>query len=185
MKSIAPESTGENRILHLVERFTHIGETAMHDLPIYNHALEVDAIGFESTEAGWLGVLITPWFINVILLPHQKQDAVLPLGERVTHELASGEHMFTVGEDDELGRYDFITLASPTLRFKSHQAARDAAQKALSKLLSPPDEANDAVSEQPVRFMSTEQKGKERRAFLRGLIRGDRSVNASDETRLK
>jgi [NiFe] hydrogenase assembly HybE family chaperone len=180
MRSVVPGQPDEDRILHLVERFTHIGETAMCDLPIYNHALEVDAIGFESTEAGWLGVLITPWFINVILLPKQTQEATIPLGEKVTHELVSGEHEFTVGEDDELGRYDFITLASPTLRYKSHQAARDAAQKALVKLLTPPDEARAVIPEQPVHFVSAEQKGKERRAFLRGLIRSDRSANASD-----
>ncbi|MDH3948271.1 MAG: [NiFe]-hydrogenase assembly chaperone HybE, partial [Gammaproteobacteria bacterium] len=104
----------EDRVTKLVDRFTHIGVTAMRDLPIYNHNLEVEAVGFQPTDNGWLGVLITPWFINVILLPEQKSAASLPLGEKLTHELVSGEHVFTVGEDEELGCYDFITLASPT-----------------------------------------------------------------------
>jgi len=180
MSSVIPDQSGEDRILQLVARFTHIGENAMRELPIYNHALQVDAIGFELTEAGWLGVLITPWFINVMLLPKQKQEAKMPLGEKVTHELVSGEHEFIVGEDDELGRYDFITLASPTLRYKSHQAARDAAQKALGKLLNTPEAAKVAIPEQPVHFVSAEQKGKERRAFLRGLIRNERPSDVSD-----
>jgi [NiFe] hydrogenase assembly HybE family chaperone len=163
----------EERITKLVDRFTHIGKTAMRDLPIYNHNLEVEAVGFQPTDNGWLGVLITPWFINVILLPEQKSAASLPLGEKLTHELASGEHEFIVGEDDELGHYDFITLASPTLKFKSQQVARDAAEKALTKLLTPPDEYQEQIPEQPVQFVSTEQKGKQRRKFLRGLLGKD------------
>ena len=175
-----PDPSGEDRILQLVDRFTHIGETAMRELPIYNHALQVEAIGFKPTAAGWLGVLITPWFINVMLLPKHKQETTMPLGEKVTHKLISGEHDFSVGEDDELGRYDFLTLASPTLKYKSHQAACEVAQKALAKLLTPPGEAENTVSEQPVHFVTSEQKGKERRAFLRGLIPSERPTEVSD-----
>ena len=170
----------EDRITKLVERFTHIGETAMRDLPIYNHNLEVEAVGFQPMENGWLGVLITPWFINVILLPEQKSSASKPLGEKLTHELASGEHEFTVGEDDELGCYDFITLASPTLKYKSQHAARAAAEKALHKLLTPPEEYQEQIPEQPVQFVSTEQKGKKRRAFLRGLLGKDAATDKAE-----
>ena len=86
-----------------------------------------------------------------------------------------------MGEDDELGRYDFITLASPTLGFKSQQTAREAAEKALSKLMTPPDEYQEQLPEQPVEFGSTEQKGKQRREFLRGLLRkGDTNAEKSD-----
>ena len=171
----------EDRITKLVERFTHIGLTAMRDLPIYNHNLEVEAVGFQPTDNGWLGVLITPWFINVILLPEQRSAATVPLGDKVTHELASGEHEFSVGEDDELGRYDFITLASPTLNFKSQLAAREAAEKALTNLTRPPDEYQEQIPEQAVEFVSPEQKGKQRREFLRGLLRkGDTSAEKSD-----
>ncbi len=176
MSSEHSEQADEARVRQLVERFSRIGETTMRDLPIYNHALQVEAIGFQTTQTGWLGVLITPWFINVMLLPQQKQQAALPLGEKVSHTLPSGEHEFTVGEDDEMGCYDFLTLASPTLRYKTHQAARDAAYKALGKLLAPPEETDAAIVEQPVHFVSAEQKGKARRAFLRGLITGEDSA---------
>lgn len=171
----------EERITRLVQRFTHIGKTAMRDLPIYNHNLEVEALSFQLTDDGWLGVLITPWFINVILLPEQKSVATVPLGDKVNHELASGEHVFSVGEDDELGRYDFITLASPTLNFKSQQAAREAAEKALAKLLTPPEQYQEHIPEQAVEFVSPEQKGKQRREFLRGLVgKGDSNAGKSD-----
>ncbi len=160
----------EDRITKLVTRFTHIGETGMRDLPIYNNHLEVEAVGFRRTENGWLGVLITPWFINVILMPEQKSASNVPLGNKRTHELASGEHVFTVGEDEELGSYEFITLASPTFKYKSQQAARDISEKALLKLCTPPEEYQEEVPEQAVQFVSAEQKNKQRRAFLRGLL---------------
>ena len=162
--------TTEDRITKLVARFTHIGETRMRDLPIYNHHLEVEAVGFQPTDNGWLGVLITPWFINVILLPEQKSLANLPLGEKITHKLVSGEYVFTVGEDDELGCYDFITVASPTRNYKTQEAARDASEKVLHKLLTPPEEYQEGIPEPPMQFVSAEQKSKHRRAFLRGLV---------------
>lgn len=174
------EDVKEDRVTRLVERFTHIGETGMRELPIYNHHLEVEAVDFRLTDKGWFGVLITPWFINVIILPDKRSAASLPLGEKISHELASGEHIFSVGEDDELGGYDFITLASPTLQFKSQQAARDLAEKALTKLLTPPDEYQEQLPEQPVKFVSTEQKGNQRREFLRGLLgKNDSSAEKS------
>lgn len=175
-----PNQITEDRITKLVHRFTHIGETGMRDLPIYNHNLEVEAVGFELTENGWFGVLITPWFINAILLPEQKSAASGPLGEKLTHELASGEHVFIVGEDDEVGGYDFITLASPTLNYKSQQVARAAAEKALTKLLTPVDEYQEQVPEQRVQFVSPEKKGKQRRNFLRGLLGKDAASNTAD-----
>lgn len=175
-----PNQITEDRITKLVHRFTHIGETGMRDLPIYNHNLEVEAVGFELTENGWFGVLITPWFINAILLPEQKSAASGPPGEKLTHELASGEHVFNVGEDDEVGGYDFITLASPTLKYKSQQVARAAAEKALTKLLTPVDEYQEQVPEQRVQFVSPEKKGKQRRKFLRGLLGKDAASNTAD-----
>jgi [NiFe] hydrogenase assembly HybE family chaperone len=170
----------EDRITKLVQRFTHIGDTGMRDLPIYNHNLVVEAVGFQPMENGWLGVLITPWFINVIFLPEHKTSASKPLGEKLSHELASGIHEFSVGEDDELGYYDFITLASPTLKYKSQQAARAAAEKALYKLMTPPEEYQEQIPEQPVQFVAPEQKGKQRRKFLRGLLGKDATSDSAD-----
>ena len=170
----------EDRITKLVDRFTHIGESGMRDLPIYNHNLEVEAVGFQLTDKGWLGVLITPWFINVILLPEQKQAASLPLGAKLSHELASGEHEFSVGEDDELGYYDFITLASPNLKYKTQQMAHDAAMKALTKLVTPAGKYQEQIPEQPLKFVSAEQKGKQRRKFLRGLLGKDTTSEVAD-----
>ncbi len=40
----------------------------MRGLPIVNPALAVEAVGFAPWEGHWLGVMVTPWFINLTLL---------------------------------------------------------------------------------------------------------------------
>ena len=159
-------------VTQLVERFKTIGDERMKDLPFYNHAMEVEAIGFSETDKHHIGVLITPWFINFMMLFKQQPEKKASLGERVQHELPSGEHSFMVGEDDELGRYDFISLISPTLKIKTQQEARAKAVTELEKYMSPPDENGKMVDVQAVQFVSREEPPMNRRAFLRGEYSG-------------
>ncbi len=161
----------------LLARFTLIGEQRMRDLPIYNHALKVETVAFQTLDAGKsIGVLITPWFMNVILLyATQPQEHITP-GNKVTHELPTGEHQFMVGEDEELGRYDFITLSSPMVRYKTQQLAREAAYKGLNKLLNPQPELEPAVTEQPIHFVTNAPTDPGRRAFLRGRSRAEQTT---------
>ena len=56
-------------LLTMARRFERIGAEQMRDLPIYNHAIDVEAIGFHPWGPGFIGVLITPWFMNLMLLP--------------------------------------------------------------------------------------------------------------------
>ena len=49
--------------------FRAILETRMRGLPVLNPAVEVEAVGFRAWEGHWLGMLVTPWFINLMLLP--------------------------------------------------------------------------------------------------------------------
>ena len=77
-----------------------------------------------------------------------------------------------VGEDDELGRYDFISIISPTLKLKSQQEARAKAISELEKYMSPPDENGKMVDVQAVQFVSREEPPMNRRACLRGEYSG-------------
>ena len=159
-------------VTKLVEQFKKIGAERMIDLPFYNHALDVEAIGFKETENHHIGVLITPWFINVMLLFKQRPEQNVQLGQRVQHTLPSGEHSFMVGEDEEIGHYDFISLVSPTLKFKTQDEARAKAISELEKYMSPPDENGKMVDVQAVQFVSREEPPMNRRAFLRGEYSG-------------
>ena len=55
----------------LVASFERIGRESMRGLPFYNEALSVEAVGFERFGDAWLGVLITPWFMNLMLVSDQ------------------------------------------------------------------------------------------------------------------
>jgi len=165
--------TADEFAQHLVQRFRWIGDNRMSDLPIYHHGLEVEAVGFEAIDEGWFGVLITPWFMNAMLFPLEPESlAVLELGTRLSGQLPSGEHAFMVGEDEELGRYQFIPLASPMLGYSGQEAARDAAKAELVKLLTPPSDNPDMTAPAaPLEFAhkeDTEQlENSDRRAFFR------------------
>ena len=43
----------------------------MEGLGFVNQALEVEAVAFEPWQGHWLGVMVTPWFMNLVLLPRQ------------------------------------------------------------------------------------------------------------------
>jgi [NiFe] hydrogenase assembly HybE family chaperone len=118
--------------------FERVHRERMHEVPILNTALGIKAIGTRAVEAGWLSALVTPWFINLMLLPRtfeQMQDfRALPLGGTVAHSFPSGHFEFIVGAEDDLGRYQMCSLFSPVLEFESHGAAVITAESAIAAL---------------------------------------------------
>ena len=153
------------KINQLIDRFRVIDKERMQGLPFYNSQLSVEGVDFQQTELGYIGALVTPWFINVILLYENSPQQSIALGNKVKHRFASGEHDFMVGDDEQLGRYDFISLASPTSKYKSQQQACDFARKKLKSIISA---ELDRLEEKPVQFMTVEDEKLSRREFLRG-----------------
>ena len=137
----------EQCVSKLVSRFKQIGDEHIRDLPIYHRPLQVEAVDFQPWAQGWIGVLITPWFMNVMLLPRDKdQWQSLAMGHKQTQNLPSGEQEFVVGGDTELGSYLFRSLASPMRHFKSQQDARQAAHAALQRLMAPPADVDTTAA---------------------------------------
>lgn len=161
----------------LVARFQLIDKDRMQDLPIYNSALKVEAVDFQQIEIqpsiqAWIGVLITPWFINVILIdignvPHAQ------LGQKVSYQFPSGDHELMVGEDEELGRYDFLSLESPVLKYKTQQSAQETARTGLQKLLAPSRQDTSDETCQVVQFDRTPVMADEINLQRRELLRGN------------
>lgn len=148
----------ETRIHDLEARFRHIGQARMVGVPLLNPALRVQAVGFRRHDAGWLGVLITPWFINLILLPRNGDWAQLPLGSTQDHAFPSGAYRFVVAEEAGIGRYQSCSLLSPVPEFAEQDSAAAFAVAALEALQNPePDTPRD-------------QPAMSRRAFLRGCL---------------
>lgn len=139
----------------LAERFRQIQDERMRDVPLLNPALNVETVGFTDTTAGRLGVLITPWFMNLILKPQDDADP-LGMGETVTRAFAAGALPFTGSDDETVGSFEICSLFSPMFDFADQASARDMASSVLQALLHP--EPEKPVLEREV----------DRRAFLRG-----------------
>lgn len=110
----------------LVAVFDNIARTRMHDVPICNRVLQVEAVGFQRTPAGhWAGVMITPWAINLLCLPGQLEGwPQLAACSKHDWHFPSGDYEFTVAEEDSIGNYHLCSLFSPALEFETHEAAR-------------------------------------------------------------
>ncbi len=126
-----------DQIRHMLEiTFTEILMTRMRDLPLVNPALSVQAVGFNRFGEDCIGVLITPWFMNLMLLPgvdsawHEQQP-----GTKIDKHFPYGVFEFTLAAETQIGAYAFCSLFSPMFQFENQTAAFAAAQAALHGLL--------------------------------------------------
>jgi [NiFe] hydrogenase assembly HybE family chaperone len=126
-------------LAHPAERleaaFRSIHERRMQGLPLLNPALAVEAVGFGHWESHWLGVLITPWFMNLMLMPREPEAwRGAAAGDAVTYLFPAGSFEFIAGRDDALGDYQSCSLFSPMFQFADQDAARLTAAAALQAL---------------------------------------------------
>ena len=119
----------------LEARFRSILWRQMHDVPMVNPALAVEAVGFRPWSDHWLGVLVTPWFMNLMLLPRvvAKWQAIAA-GQSRHYVFPAGVFEFIGARDDELGDYQACSLFSPMFDFANPAGARDTAAAALTAL---------------------------------------------------
>lgn len=115
--------------------FGAIARTRMSGIPIVNEALAVEAVGFAPWDAHWLGILITPWCMNLMLLPRDR-DAwqSVPPGDTVAYRFPAGTYDFVSARDFTFGEYQMCSLFSPMFEFADHAAARLTAEAALAAL---------------------------------------------------
>ena len=139
--------------------FSRIARTGMAGMPLANPALRVEAVGFRAWQGQWLGALVTPWCINVLLLPRSADWPRLATGAERFVDLPAGRFRFVAGFDSRLGEYHACSLFSPVLQFADHAAASATAAAALEALLDP------ATGSEPPKSLS-------RRDFLRGSAPG-------------
>ncbi|WP_269585413.1 [NiFe]-hydrogenase assembly chaperone HybE [Roseibium sp. Sym1] len=122
-------------VTETVERcFRSIRETRMEGIPILNDVLEVELSGLRPWEGFWLGTLLTPWFLNVILLSVDAGDERIPAGTKRCFRFPSGSYEFIRGEEGDVGPYWMCSLFSPVFEFSDQETARACALAALDAL---------------------------------------------------
>ena len=142
----------------LTATFRTIRLTRMAGLPLSNEALEVETVDMAPWGEHWLGVLITPWCMNLVLLPRvaDRWCTARP-GDTVSYAFPAGVFGFIAAHEPSLGDYHACSLFSPMFEFADHDTARVAASAALAALLDPsqrPDSAAPPIEPPPAVPMS-------------------------------
>ena len=149
----------------LEDTFRHIAETRMQDVPILNLALQVEAVGFRPFQEGNIGILITPWFMNLIWLPCVNSEAVTVSGKTKSLELPSSDVDFLTAEDASIGAYLTCSLFSPMYEFSDMVQVREVANAILEELFTPKAIAKDEIAA-PVGIIAKLEQPVNRRGFL-------------------
>jgi [NiFe] hydrogenase assembly HybE family chaperone len=127
------------RVLALLDYFRDV-DPVMRDLPLYNAKMTVEAIGFRPFGGdALLGIVLTPWFMNLILLPIEPTPMdMAAVGKSENIELPAGNRMFMIGGADAVGLYKAHSLHSPVLNFTLPGQAQAEARRQLAILMTPP-----------------------------------------------
>jgi [NiFe] hydrogenase assembly HybE family chaperone len=152
-------------------------DARMGGAPGYNPALSVVAAGFRPWREHWLGAVIVPWAIQLVLLPGGDEGSEPPAlpGERRTRHLPVGERTLMGLDLEGYGRVETAPLLASAQNFATQGEAESAALVALAALMLPegtpvfeskpaehPPTAREAITSRPL----------SRRNFLRGRLFG-------------
>ncbi len=150
----------------LAGAYREIGERAMRDLPIFNAALRVEAVGCRKVDERMVGILVTPWFMNLVMAADD--GACQPFaasGSQLRVHFPAGAVDLAVSEVASVGRIASCSLFSPMFEFEDMGSARATAEAALAALMRPDDDA-----ETTRRRDSSLVSAIDRRNFLRGVL---------------
>jgi [NiFe] hydrogenase assembly HybE family chaperone len=134
--------------------FELVRRERMAGLPFVNEALRVELVGLRRWRGLWLGVLVTPWFMNLLLLPgdglgSSEEPAAswptLTTGEYAPFAFPAGVLSFLAGREGEVGEYLSCSLFSPMFEFADHGTARQTAEACLAALFDAATAATPAV----------------------------------------
>lgn len=149
--------------------FGKIGETRMRGLPILNPTLSVEAVGFRVWNGEWLGALVTPWSINLMLLPASPAPGLPePTGTMRSRGFPSGEFEFLCAYEKDIGPYEICSLFSPVTEFEDQPTAVATARAALAFLF---NKSLAGLEESSIGAATAPPRGISRRELLRGRLR--------------
>jgi [NiFe] hydrogenase assembly HybE family chaperone len=181
------------------ETFEHIRVERMEGVPILNPALSVEMTELVEWETWHAGVLVTPWFINLMLIARGKEVDQPITGTKKLFNLPAGVFEFIRSEEEGLGGFWMCSLFSPALEFGDQETAMAVADASFATLMNeeenegepgmeriwrgelPREETPDTLAEGEMKRDDREDSRQEvsRRAFLTagrrqaGTTRGD------------
>jgi len=179
------ELSSEERLAsgRFIEDYYRSVAQRMADIPVYNDQLSVELIGWQnfhdpdSEQTHWLGILITPWSMQLWAKPDEKLHAVK--GDEWALQLPAGECTLIHAESGETGRYASASLLSSMTQIAHQDSARTIAGEILQQLMTaeektPPEKnlAKENISKQKTKKQLPESEPVlSRRSFLTGRSR--------------
>ena len=130
------------RVAALEAAFHHVQATRLSGVPVLHPRLQVRALGFRpaADEPGlaW-GVLLTPWFMNLVRLPlaDEAADALVSPGAKAVREVGRQAFEFIGAHEPALGPFEACSLFSPMFEFVDQPAAVATAEAVLQHLREP------------------------------------------------
>jgi [NiFe] hydrogenase assembly HybE family chaperone len=124
------------RELALLEAYTAAGQR-MRGLPVYNEKLDIRMVGLQRWRDGMLCIAVTPWCMNILLLPGESAPRRLE-GTARDVEFPSGSYSFVAGELAGVGPMESCSLFSPMEQFDDPEVAVEVARHAIRELLREP-----------------------------------------------
>lgn len=104
--------------------FQQVGDGEMAQLPFFQPQIPVRACGFQLFEQQWIGSLLTPWMLSLVVLPGPDQTwQQRAIGDKLALVLPCGNVNFTVGQIEGCGQYLASSLMSPLAPHLSAQQA--------------------------------------------------------------
>jgi [NiFe] hydrogenase assembly HybE family chaperone len=127
------------RVQALEALFREVAEQRMQGVPMLHEGLAVCAVGFEAEPggAGALGVLVTPWFMNLVWLPLQPNAPALAVGASRQRAVGGQGFDFLGAFEPGFGAYEACSLFSPMFEFADQAAALATAVQVLQLLRQP------------------------------------------------
>ena len=124
----------------LEAHFRQVHTERMRGLPILNPGLDVCAVGVREFDAHAVGVLLTPWFMNLVVLPGTDEWSELAQGAKVEVAFPGDDIELTVSHDDDVGTYLSAALFSSVADFPDQDTAVAIAEEILNQLFNPAEE---------------------------------------------
>ena len=123
----------------LEDAYDAVRRTTMHGLPIVNPALRVELVGLREWGDDAVGVLVTPWCMNLVALPLDGERPPARVGTPRVLALPSGGYDLLAADLDGVGPHAMGSLMSPMQDFTEQQQAVDAAHAAMDLLFAAPE----------------------------------------------
>lgn len=134
--------------------FLKVYHDRMRSLPIVNPGITVRAMDFRPWCGFWFGALITPWFINLVLLPREKRAEAETVGKPCRFSFAGGDFTFLAAHEVELGGYWSCSLLSPVTGIENQLQAEIIAHEAVQAVCEQNPQDRTASSSTAVANMS-------------------------------